>query len=142
MATTRTVSLSNEINLKLKEVPNASGLIECLLQEYFKTNIKDPEQLLARKIQVEEEKTKMIELKQKEVEKIEKDLSEVSKSKADEEADIILHAQKMADKISECVNNTKDMFDIDITPEDALELELGIKEVVEEGGEDEPDVPE
>jgi hypothetical protein len=31
---------------------------------------------------------------------------------------------------------------IDVTPMDALELELGIKETVEEGGEDEPDVPE
>ena len=56
---------------KLKSVPNVSGLIECLLQDYFKTNGTNIDELKKQKQELLKEKKGKVEVLNKEVKKIE-----------------------------------------------------------------------
>jgi hypothetical protein len=52
------ISLSFELNEKLKQEENASGLIVSLLEQYYKTNVKSISEIESRQKAIEEERKK------------------------------------------------------------------------------------
>jgi hypothetical protein len=85
-----TISISGELREKMNSIPNKSGLIECLLIDYFKLNTKDINVLKEKKEELEKEIHNTIEIKQKEVDKISLILDKQAKSEAEKEAEKIL----------------------------------------------------
>lgn len=103
----KTISISDEMYEKLKDVPNASGLIDCLLREYFKTDApleekkKKTEETIAelneRLKKEEEERNRIIIVERERDMEIQKKTEEeqVRKSRIEEEQKIAQAEEEM-----------------------------------------------
>jgi len=89
-----TISISGELREKMNSIPNKSGLIECLLIDYFKLNTKDISVLKEKKEELEKEIHNTIEIKQKEVDKISLILDKQAKSEAEKLAEELVKLQE------------------------------------------------
>jgi len=114
------IYLDDEFTELLKEVPNVSGLINCLLTEYFKTNIKDKNKLNAQKINLEKEITTKVEILEKEKEKIIEKLDKINEEELTATQLKAKEEHKKANRISSVILN----FSSDgvvLTEEEAIE---------------------
>lgn len=126
------IYLDDDVFDKLKDQPNASGLINCLLADHFKTNTSNKESLIKAKEIIKEEASKFVELKEKEIEKIEKQIEKVSEEGANAEAIAIIQEQKNNDKIANCILSTQEVFGVNLTAEEAEEYIKGRWENIKE----------
>lgn len=117
----KTISIPQEITEKLNLEKNQSALITRLLMDYYKYNIQNSEDATLAIKDLEEKKTQMIEQIEREKEKFveiqihKKDL-EISESELKE-----LKLKKRNELISNCIQNAKDIFNIEITIKQAEE---------------------
>jgi hypothetical protein len=119
MGRQKMIYIDDDVFVKLQDQPNASGLINCLLTDYFKINVRDTASLVSAKELLEQEQSKFVELKQKEVEKIENQINKAKQQDANSEAEKIINQQRMEQRIADCVKNAKEMFNAEITSEEA-----------------------
>jgi len=115
------IYLSEPLMAEAKLIPNFSEVVQTLFRDYLQTK-KSKEALLAEADLLKSEKLKLIQEADREINKINLEVKKVEteeeKSKAAEDR----AGHKLANKISACVENTKEVFNIDITPEQAEEF--------------------
>ena len=131
-----TISIPQEIEVKLKDVENKSGLITRLLTEHFEKD-ENPEILKLKREKLVNDMDSKLKQMDYEIEVREKSIKQVQTS----ESEII---QKRKDKIISVQATARDIFDKHITPEEAEEyidgdyetmkdyLDIDDKEVVNE----------
>jgi len=112
-----TISIPQEIEVKLRSVENKSGLITNLLKEYF--NKEDDPEIL--KLKREKLKSDMEnKLKQLDYE-IETKETKIIKEQETEEQ----RKEKKNNLINNCIKNSKEVFNVEITKEQAEEYLKG-----------------
>ena len=121
----KTISIPFQINGKLKQEENASALITRLLEEYYKLNITNLEEVEKNLKNLEEEKVYRVELIKKETEQLE----EVKNNLIDKETQIFEEQEKAMKKEQskrESRNKLfKEMTCRDMTDEEYIEFEVG-----------------
>lgn len=106
MATTRMIYLSNELNEKLSKEENASSLISRLLNDYFRLNVSNLDEIEARQKQIEEERKKFNEKYSDDYAVLENRKKVIQKqTETEEEA-----KERLKKKRQEQINNILDYF--------------------------------
>ena len=118
------IYLTDELFNQSKTEINFSNIIQKLYTDYLLTK-KSKEELLNEAEKIKEEKNKILKDIEEKESKIILEVKKVESSEEDEERRHEQEQHKLADKISNCVNNCKDIFDVDITPEEAEEYIKG-----------------
>ena len=120
MGKQKQIYLSDELYEQCKNI-NASEIISKLLIEYFNSK-KSEAELITETMKLKEEKEKIVAEVDEKIEKLEIEVKKVQtieeKSKEEEERE----QHKLADKTSACINNAKEMFNIDLTEQQAVEF--------------------
>jgi len=119
----KTIYLSKELFEQCKTI-NSSDIISKLLRDYFLSK-KSKTELLSEVEKIKEEKNDILRDLEEKESKIILEVKKVETSEEDEERRHELEQHKLADKISNCVNNCKDIFDVEISPEEAEEYIKG-----------------
>ena len=100
------ISIPYELNEKLKNEENASGLITQLLEKYYKTNVKSVPEIESRQRQIEEERRKFQE-KYSEDYAILENKKQVIKKEVESEEEI---KERQRKKRTEMINNILNSF--------------------------------
>jgi predicted nuclease with TOPRIM domain len=116
----RNIYLPDELHIKLKEIPNVSGLIACLLLDYFKNlTPKNKDELLEKAEEIKKQKEKLLKEADEQLSKITlevKKTEEIEEDKAQTEEE---KAHRLANKISSIVNDCENLFGIKLSSEEA-----------------------
>ena len=135
MKINKTICLDEDIVNALKGEENSSELITNLLREHYKTNITDTKVIDEKLNSIEERRNKL--LKDMEIE--EKGLTEVKVKRQEieltEQSLMEKELERKRKRIENCIINTKDIFGVELTEEQAKEYLNGeygdIKEFLE-----------
>ena len=117
MGKQKQIYLSDELYNQCRNI-NASEVITKLLTDYFMQQ-KSKDELIRAKENLEQATANILNEKKEQINKITLDIKKVEQIELGTEQLEIKRKQKLADKISECINNTKELFNIDITVEQA-----------------------
>lgn len=118
------IYLTDELMKEAKSIANFSELIQTLFKEHLLKQKSIPA-LISEKEKLEAKAREMLKENTEETNHITQIIKEVEKVEGDKEAVEFRKGCKLADKITECYTNVKDMFDIEITPEEAEEYLSG-----------------
>jgi len=131
------IYLTQELFNHLKSENNASGLIQRLLESYYSTgNHLTPDELREKKEKLERETAelaekeaerikKLLEEKQNEVKTIERKIEDVEKVEIQNILSREEEEQKREEKIFNIINNTLEVFNVEITEQDVMEYLKG-----------------
>ena len=121
--TQRYIYISEELNNKLKDV-NASALITRLLIDYFKSNetIESKEEKLKK---LEEEERYRVNVLQKTSEELETEIKQDKELKESENKQEERRIKHREDKINNIIKNAKEVYNADLTREEAIEYADG-----------------
>lgn len=115
------IYLSDTLMAEAKNIPNFSELMQKLFRDYLQEKQSKTE-LLTEKDKLQQEKAKLNAELDAKTHKIELAVKKVETIEGQEEAMQERKAHKLADKISACIENTKEMFGKDITETQAVEF--------------------
>lgn len=114
---------------------NFSEFVANAFRNYLQTK-KSVEELKNEAQKLEEKKEALIRETDQELKKVEKDIAIVEKEEETSEEAKTKKAQKLADRISACISNTEEMFNVKLTEAEAVEFLEGdyrnIKHYLEE----------
>jgi hypothetical protein len=119
-STTISITIPQEIRELLQQEKNQSGLITKLLQDHYKFNVQNIQDANLKILQLDEKKKQMIELIEKEKERFVEIKTRTEDIEASETELAELRKNKREQLISNCIMNTKDIFNIIITREQAI----------------------
>lgn len=114
------IYLSDELMAESKNISNFSELIQKLFRDYLQTK-KSKTELLTEAEKLAEEKAKVIAEFNKKEDKIELAVQEVESIEEQTKEDGEAAEHRLANKISNCINNTKDILGIDVTEKQAVD---------------------
>jgi hypothetical protein len=109
----KTISISEDMFARLKEVENASGLIDCLLRSHF-----DSLKPVAKET-LEEERMRILDETNKKIELVEKEIQKIEQTEAEKEADLILAEEKRGSRLADLINRVREDLGIEITQDQA-----------------------
>lgn len=118
------IYLTEELMKESKNIPNFSELIQRLFKDYLQTK-KSKEELIKEKEKIEAEAKRILREQETNLTKITEEVKKVEtiEQKTQEAEEMKEH--KIANKISDCMSNCKDLFNIEITAEQAEEYVRG-----------------
>jgi hypothetical protein len=105
----KTISLTEEIIFKLKDEENASALIEKLLRDYYKFNVKNLEDVNQRLNQIKELRNNEIERKETEIEKLTRVKIQIEKQEQDKQEQEERAKRKKEEWKQSFFNNFRDL---------------------------------
>jgi uncharacterized protein YoxC len=117
---TKLIYLNDELLAEAKLL-NFSELVQKLFKDYLQTK-KSKEELMTETDKLAEEKSKLLAEIEKKEGKIELAVKEVMSVEQQTKEAEERTAHKLADKISNCITNSKEMFGIDVTEKQAVDF--------------------
>jgi hypothetical protein len=117
MGKQKQIYLSDELYEQCKDI-NASDIIGKLLRDYF-LNKKGKAALVIEAEKIKEQKAEILKEVDENLMRITEEVKKVETIEEENAERELSRKQKFADKVSECINNTKELFNIELTAEQA-----------------------